>query len=120
VKAVIFDFSGTLFRCEETAGWLRATLAGAGIEASEEEIAHYGLDGLVAGYLLSYEQGIQKPDPEIFRRACDLLGHDPADVLMVGDNAIADGAATAIGCAFRLVPHLPVSERPAALLEAVS
>lgn len=226
MKAVIFDFSGTLFRCEETAAWLRAVLASSGIETTEEEIAHYagrlhasggqpggytdfavpgelaelwrrrdldpeahhavytelmrradlpwpgieerlydrhwrpeawvpypdaratlellarrgtpvavlsnivsdvrevvayyGLGGLVAAYVLSYEQGIQKPDPEIFRRACDLLGHDPADVLMVGDNQVADGAATKIGCAFRLVPHLPVTERPAALLAAVS
>lgn len=225
MKAVIFDFSGTLFRCEDAAAWLRATLAEAGIETTEEEIAHYaarldasggqpgghsdfpvpehlaelwknrdldpeshqrvytelmrqadlpwrgieerlydrhwrprawvpypdtravleglagrgmpvavlsnivsdvrevfahyGLDGYVAAYVLSYEQGIQKPDPEIFRRACDLLGHDPADVLMVGDNAIADGAATQIGCVFRLVPHLPVAERPSALVEAV-
>jgi HAD superfamily hydrolase (TIGR01509 family) len=225
VKAVIFDFSGTLFRCEEADAWLRATLAKAGIEATEEEIEHYagrlhasggqpgghsdvsvpphleqlwqdrdldhvthrtvyteltrlaglpwpgieemlydrhweplawhpypdtraaleslrergiqagvlsnivsdirqvfvnyGLDALIAGYVLSYEHGIQKPDPEIFLRACEMLGQDPADVLMVGDNEAADGAATAVGCSFRAVSHLPVSQRPRALLDAV-
>jgi hypothetical protein len=34
---------------------------------------------------------------------------------MVGDHAAADGGATALGCAFHQVPHLPVTARPAAL-----
>lgn len=227
MKAVIFDFSGTLFHCDDTESWLRDTLAGAGIEATDEEIAyyarrlydsggqpgaysgdiplpdqlrplwqrrdldpsahravyielmrdaglpwpgiedllydwhwhpeswlpypdtrqalevlkqralpvavlsniprdirpvfrHYGIDSLVTGYVFSYEEGVKKPDPEIFRRACDLLGHDPADVLMIGDNVYDDGGATSIGCEFRVVAHLPVTERPHALLEAIA
>jgi HAD superfamily hydrolase (TIGR01509 family) len=225
VKAVIFDFSGTLFHCTEARVWLIDALADAGIEATDDQIDHYAarlhdsggqpggysditlpdrlrplwerrdldaaahgavytelmrlaelpwpgiedvlyerhwrpenwvpypdtrqvletlhqqeipvavlsniprgivpvfryhdLDQFVTGYVFSYAEGIQKPDPEIFRRACVLLGHDPADVLMVGDNATADGAAAAIGCEFRLVPHLPVEQRPDALLAAV-
>jgi FMN phosphatase YigB (HAD superfamily) len=225
VKAVIFDFSGTLFRCEDTGSWLRGALAEAGIEAADAEVdayaerlrasggqpgghadfrvpehlaplwarrdltaadhraaytalirqaglpwpeldgilydrhclpetwlpypdtlaalealaerevpvavlsniawdlrpvfEHHGVDHLVAGYVLSYEAGVQKPDPRIFRLACDLLGHDPYDVLMVGDNVVADGAATEIGCTFSAVDHLPVADRPRALLEAV-
>jgi HAD superfamily hydrolase (TIGR01493 family) len=227
VKAVIFDFSGTLFHCAETRAWLVDALAEAGIEATDDQIDRYAarlhesggqpggysgdvplpdrlrplwerrdldpsahrsvytelmrtaelpwpgiedvlyeqhwrpenwvpfpdtgaaletlhrqqipvavlsnipqdivpvfryqdLDQFVAAYVLSYAEGIQKPDPEIFRRACDRLGHDPADVLMVGDNATADGAATAIGCEFRLVPHRPVDQRPDALLAAIA
>lgn len=225
VKAVIFDFSGTLFRCEDPRSWLRGALAEAGIEAPDTEIdiwaerlaasggqpggyadfqvpghlaalwarrdltadnhraaymaliglaglpwpglddilydrhrlpeawlpypdtlavldllaergipvavlsnigwdvrpvfAHHGMDDLVASYVLSFEAGMQKPDPGIFRLACDLLGEDPRDVLMVGDNQRADGAATEVGCSFRAVGHLPVSERPSALLDAV-
>jgi HAD superfamily hydrolase (TIGR01493 family) len=225
VKAVIFDFSGTLFHCADAASWLRGALAEAGIEASDADIATYAerlrasggqpgayaefavpehlaalwtrrdldaaahravytaligqaelpwpgldrvlydrhrlpqqwlrypdtravldllagrgvpvvvlsnigwdlrpvfkyheLDQLVTGYVLSFEAGVQKPDPHIFRMACDLLGHDPRDVLMVGDSRIADGAATRIGCAFRGVHELPVSDRPRALLDAV-
>jgi HAD superfamily hydrolase (TIGR01493 family) len=224
-KAVIFDFSGTLFRCEDTVSWLRAVLDQAGIAASDREIAdaaaaleasggqpgghsrftvpphlallwerrdttpeahrraytaliaqaalpwpglvdrlydrnaqpeawrpypdtatalrllaeravpvavvsnigwdlrpvfrHHGVDHLVRGYLLSYEEGVIKPDPQIFHRACALLGHDPRDVLMVGDDPVADGGASAIGCAFRAVPHLPPDQRPRALLDAV-
>jgi HAD superfamily hydrolase (TIGR01493 family) len=225
VKAVIFDFSGTLFRCEDTRSWLRGALTEAGIEAPDAEIDTYaerlaasggqpgghadfpvpehlaslwerrdlaatdhraaytalirraglpwpglddilydrhrlpeawlrypdtraaldllaergipvavlsnigwdlrpvfeyhGMDHLVAGYVLSFETGLQKPDPRIFRLACDLLGEDPGDVLMVGDNPVADGAATEIGCSFRPVDHRPVTERPHALLDAV-
>ncbi|MBV9446284.1 MAG: HAD-IA family hydrolase [Streptosporangiaceae bacterium] len=225
VKAVIFDFSGTLFRCEDTRSWLRGALAEAGIDAPDAEITGYaerlrvsggqpgghadfavpehltslwrrrdltaadhraaytalirlaglpwpgldeilydrhrlpqawrrypdtlavlevlaehgipvavlsnigwdlrpvfeyhGMAHLVASYVLSFEVGMQKPDPRIFRLACDLLGEDPRDVLMVGDNLVADGGATEIGCSFRAVGHLAVSERPRALLDAV-
>jgi HAD superfamily hydrolase (TIGR01509 family) len=80
---------------------------------------YHSLDPLISGYVFSYAEGRQKPDPEIFRRACGLLGHDPADVLMIGDNVAADGAATAIGCQFRAVAHLPVDQRPDALLAAI-
>jgi HAD superfamily hydrolase (TIGR01509 family) len=226
VQAVIFDFSGTLFRCVPAQTWLIDTLADAGIEATDDQIAYYAarlqdsggqpggysgdvplpdrlrplwerrdldpsahravytelmrmaelpwpgiedllyeqhwhsrtwvpypdtrqaleslhdrgipvavlsniprdvrpvfryhsLDPLISGYVFSYAEGRQKPDPEIFRRACGLLGHDPADVLMIGDNVAADGAATAIGCQFRAVAHLPVDQRPDALLAAI-
>ena len=224
-KAVIFDFSGTLFRCEDTASWLRAALREAGIGGQEAEIAeavprlraagaqpggessyvppaheaqawamrdisarahrsaylaridaaalpwdgiadvlyarnaspeawlpysdtaaalellagrgipvvvlsnigwdlrpvfrHHGLDPYVRDYVQSYEEGVVKPDPRIFRRACELLGHAPEAVLMVGDDPV-DAGATAIGCAFRAVPHLPREERPDALLAAVN
>lgn len=224
---MIFDFSGTLLRCESAATWLSGTLAAAGIDATEAELEHYAarlhasggqpggqagdvavpphlaklwerrdldladhrtvytelmrraelpwpgiehllyerqwfpqmwrpypdakaaltllkekaipvavlsnvpcdirpifrhheLDDLIDGYIFSYEHGMQKPDPEIFRRACDLLGHAPGDVRMVGDNVTADGGAAGIGCEFRPVEHLPVSERPHALLDAVA
>lgn len=80
---------------------------------------HFDVDHLVAGYVLSYEVGAKKPDPHIFELACELVGHAPADVLMVGDNLAADGGASAIGCSFRLVSHAPVASRPRALLDAI-
>ncbi|WP_327365879.1 HAD family hydrolase [Streptomyces sp. NBC_01217] len=72
----------------------------------------HGLDALVDAYVLSYEHGVQKPDPRLFRTACTLLGQDPADVVMVGDEPRADGGAAALGCDVRFVRHLPVEERP--------
>lgn len=72
----------------------------------------HGLDEFVDVYVLSYEHGIQKPDPRLFRAACAELGHDPAEVVMVGDDRHADAGAAVAGCGVRFVDHLPVSERP--------
>lgn len=72
----------------------------------------HGLDGLVDAFVLSFEHGVQKPDPRLFRIACDALGLPPGSVAMVGDDAHADAGAAAIGCTVRLVEHLPVDQRP--------
>ncbi|MEU7133288.1 HAD-IA family hydrolase [Streptomyces sp. NPDC046261] len=222
LKGVLFDFSGTLFRVESTASWLRTALERSGITLPEEEFAElarrleeagalpggapprtvpphlaevwagrdssreqhraayvgltrqvalpdpalydllyarhmepaawrpyadaaevlgelrrrgvrtavvsnigwdlrpvfreHGLDDLVDAYVLSYEHGVQKPDPRLFRAACEALGVPPGEVLMVGDDPRADAGAAGIGCAVRLVEHLPVEERPRGLL----
>ncbi|CAM5259626.1 HAD family hydrolase [Streptomyces aurantiogriseus] len=216
--AVLFDFSGTLFRVESTESWLRAVLDGAGVELSEAEIVEtaraleiagalpggadpvrvpeelaglwpvrdrsaelhraaytglsrqvplpdpalhdalydrhmtpaawgpypdalpvlsalrergvrvgvvsnigwdlrpvfreHGFDPLVDAYVLSYEHGVQKPDPRLFTAACEALGADPGSTLMVGDSRHADGGAAALGCAVHFVDHLPAAERP--------
>ncbi|MFD3939855.1 HAD family hydrolase, partial [Streptomyces sp. NPDC058611] len=79
----------------------------------------HGLDGLVDAYLLSFELGTQKPDPAIFRAACDRLGLAPADVLMVGDDRIADGGAQVLGCPVHFVDHLPVDQRLGGLTQVL-
>ncbi|MEV5978490.1 HAD-IA family hydrolase [Streptomyces sp. NPDC052114] len=75
----------------------------------------HGLDPYVDAYVLSYEHGIQKPDPRLFAVACEALGTDPRDVLMVGDDRRADGGAAGLGCAVHFVDHLPPAARPDAL-----
>ncbi|OEJ28159.1 hydrolase [Streptomyces agglomeratus] len=75
----------------------------------------HGLDAWVNAYVLSYEHGIQKPDPRLFGTACEALGLDPRDVLMVGDDRRADGGAAELGCAVHFVDHLPAGERPSGL-----
>ncbi|WP_105969345.1 HAD family hydrolase [Streptomyces geranii] len=72
----------------------------------------HGLDEFVDAYVLSYEHGVQKPDPRLFKVACDALAVAPQDVLMVGDDRRADGGAADLGCAVHFVDHLPVVERP--------
>jgi HAD superfamily hydrolase (TIGR01509 family) len=72
----------------------------------------HGLDPYVGAYVLSYEHGIQKPDPRLFATACDALGVTPQETLMVGDDRRADGGAAALGCAVHFVEHLPAAERP--------
>lgn len=76
----------------------------------------HGLAPYVQEYLLSFEHGVQKPDPRLFRAACDALDLAPEDVLMVGDDRRADGGAAALGCAFHPVDPLPVEQRPHGLL----
>ncbi|MGW3988835.1 HAD family hydrolase [Streptomyces sp. NPDC004830] len=76
----------------------------------------HGLDRYVDTYVLSFEHGIQKPDPRLFATACEALGAEPRRTLMVGDNRVADGGAGALGCAVHFVDHLPVADRPAGLL----
>jgi putative hydrolase of the HAD superfamily len=75
----------------------------------------HGLDPYVDAYVLSYEHGIQKPDPRLFKTACTALGVEPRDVLMVGDDRRADGGAAALGCGVHFVDHLPAAQRPDAL-----
>lgn len=65
-----------------------------------------GFHKYVDAYVLSYELGRTKPDPAIFRYACDTLGIEPERALMVGDTP-ADAAAVAVGCRAYLVPAAP-------------
>lgn len=67
---------------------------------------------LVQMFVLSYEHGVQKPDPALFQMALDALGRTGRERLMVSDNARADGGATALGCAFHHVAPVTVDERP--------
>ncbi|MGW2210886.1 HAD family hydrolase [Streptomyces sp. NPDC001781] len=76
----------------------------------------HGLDMYVDAYVLSYEHGVRKPDPRLFAAACAELGAEPEHTLMVGDSRVADGGAAALGCRVHFVDHLPVTERPDALL----
>ncbi|MEU9392979.1 HAD-IA family hydrolase [Streptomyces sp. NPDC048324] len=74
--------------------------------------AAHNLDRFVDTYVLSYEHGIQKPDPRLFALACEALEVEPHEVLMVGDSREADGGAAALGCRVHFVDHLPVDRRP--------
>jgi len=58
-----------------------------------------GLDRLVRSFTLSYECGAAKPDARIFQAACRSLDLEPAHVLMVGDDPVADAGALAAGLA---------------------
>jgi HAD superfamily hydrolase (TIGR01509 family) len=75
---------------------LRPVLDGLGL------LAH--LDAVV----LSHEVGVTKPDPRIFALALERLGGvAPADALMVGDHAAADGGAADAGIRTLLLPMSP-------------
>jgi FMN phosphatase YigB (HAD superfamily) len=65
-----------------------------------------GLGELVDVFTLSFEQGVQKPDPLMFTRTIDALGVAPDEALMVGDRSRPDGGAVESGIPTLLLPPL--------------
>lgn len=65
-----------------------------------------GADALIDVFTLSFEQGVQKPDPAMFLRSLDALGVKPGQALMVGDRPGHDGAAVDAGVTALLLPPL--------------
>lgn len=80
----------------------------------------HGAFDLVDEFLLSYTEGVMKPDHKIFTVACQRVGVASEQVLMVGDSPHADGAAAEIGCATAIVEPLPTDQRPDALRTALA
>ncbi|HZS29642.1 MAG TPA: HAD-IA family hydrolase [Gaiellaceae bacterium] len=65
------------------------------LRADAEEL---GLAPLLDTMVWAAEAGVRKPAPEIFLRACDELGIEPAAALFVGDDLVADvQGAAAVG-----------------------
>ncbi len=57
--------------------------------------------------LLSSEVGIEKPNPEIFRRAVSLSASPPGDCVFVGENLVETWAAQTVGMRALRVVHFP-------------
>jgi HAD superfamily hydrolase (TIGR01509 family) len=58
-------------------------------------------------FVMSYQHGVTKPSPILFRTACERLGVRPSQALMVGDNFRNDGGASDAGCRTLLLPLVP-------------
>lgn len=69
-----------------------------------DHFIRHALDEYVDAYVLSYQYGCQKPDPEMFTRALEALNVPAERALMVGDRASHDGAAAAVGIASYIFP----------------
>jgi HAD superfamily hydrolase (TIGR01509 family) len=65
-----------------------------------------GLADHIDAYVLSYEEGAQKPAPAMFTAALERLEVQPCDALMVGDRSRYDGAAVELGIVTLLLPPL--------------
>ncbi|TDQ04661.1 HAD family hydrolase [Labedaea rhizosphaerae] len=85
----------------------------------DEALRLGGAHDLVDSIILSYVEGVQKPDPRIFELACERVGIKPTDALMIGDSP-ADAAATDVGAEFEMVANVPTRERPDALITALA
>ena len=66
-----------------------------------------GAGDFIDDYVLSYEHGVQKPDPKSFELALARLELPAHRVLMVGDRSTHDGAAAECGMVTLLLPRLP-------------
>ncbi len=111
------DAVEVLRRCRETG--LRVAVVSNIAFDFRRAFERTGAAGYVDEFLLSYEEGLVKPDGKLFLRACERLGVDPSEAIMIGDSVEADGGATAVGCRFELVEPAPTSERPDALRNAL-
>ncbi|MBN6058388.1 HAD-IA family hydrolase, partial [Nonomuraea sp. RK-328] len=67
-------------------------------------LGRHGLDDLIDVCVISCEQGREKPDPRLFLKACADLGVEARAALMVGDNPVRDGGATACGLRTYVLP----------------
>jgi len=56
-----------------------------------------GLSDLIDVFVLSFEHGLQKPDPVLFARTLTAMGTQAHETLMVGDRAGPDGPAVEQG-----------------------
>lgn len=65
-----------------------------------------GLSTLVDVFTLSFEQGVQKPNPLMFSRTLAALEIPASAALMVGDRSRPDGAAVEQGITTLLLPPL--------------
>ena len=65
---------------------------------------HLGGDPPVDHFVLSFEHGAVKPAPVLFEAALAAVGVDPGEALMVGDNPITDGGASALGIPVLILP----------------
>lgn len=69
-------------------------------------LKHMGLLAYLDTVVLSFEEGLVKPDPRIFRLAADRLGVPANECVFVGDDPQADGGAVHAGMTSILVPIL--------------
>jgi putative hydrolase of the HAD superfamily len=63
----------------------------------------YRLASYIDAFMLSCDEGFEKPDPALFQRGCAALGSRPQHTLMVGDNPQTDGGAVNAGLAAYLL-----------------
>lgn len=67
---------------------------------------HHDLTRWIDAFVFSYEIDAMKPDPKIFRAACEALGVVPERALMVGDTT-ADAGSAEIGLPALVLPASP-------------
>ncbi|WP_433798598.1 HAD family hydrolase [Actinomycetospora sp. CA-084318] len=95
-----------------------AGLATALVTSTYRELTEVALDQIGRGWfdvtVCGDEVSATKPDPAPYRRACELLGLDPAVCVAVEDSAAGTASAAAAGVSVLVVPSgppVPAGER---------
>jgi HAD superfamily hydrolase (TIGR01509 family) len=101
---VAYAESASVLDALRTRGLGIALLSNVGIDP-RGVLARTGLIGRYDAEVFSYEVGLVKPDPAIFRIAAERLGLDPHEVLMVGDSVEDDGGAAHVGMRTLILPR---------------
>jgi epoxide hydrolase-like predicted phosphatase len=74
-----------------------AILSDSFVGARREELQRYHFDEICDLIIYTHEEGIAKPDPRIFKLACERVHVQPAEMLFLDDNVRNIAAAQALG-----------------------
>jgi putative hydrolase of the HAD superfamily len=77
-------------RAARAAGWTPIVITNGATAQQERKLRLTGLDQQVAGWVISEEAGVRKPDPRIFQLAAQQAGQSLEGAWMIGDSAAAD------------------------------
>ena len=69
--------------------------------------SHHGVADTIRAWVLSFAHGTEKPDPQLFGVACEVLGVAPSSTLMIGDSVHKDGGAAGAGLTSLVLPEWP-------------
>jgi putative hydrolase of the HAD superfamily len=95
-------------------------------ETHHDKIDRLGLRELIDAFFLADEVGMVKPDPELFRHACRVLGSEPARTAMVGDRYGRDVVGAHAAGLFTVLldvhahPIPPDGPRPDAVVDTIA
>jgi putative hydrolase of the HAD superfamily len=102
---------GALEFLEATAHLPRAIVTNGHKPQAHKKLAKLGLTNQFSAVVTPEDCGARKPDPRIFLHALSMLGANPSEAVMIGDNLEADIApAQALGMSTFHVCHLVVGQ----------
>lgn len=76
-----------------------ALLTNSGPNTRATLVPRHGLERWFPVIVISAEEGLSKPHPDIYRRTCERLGKSPAECLFVDDRPSNVAGAEAVGLA---------------------
>lgn len=101
-----YNDSGATLRSLKAAGVAIAVISDCGFDLRPIFDHHFEGDDLVDTFVLSFEHSVVKPAPALFQAALRAVDVAPNEALMVGDNPVTDGGASALGIPSLILPRV--------------